>query len=80
MTEQELEGRKTEFAVFCIENTAERLQCDGSDIIAALDKSHGVEDFLYPSYEALHTQSKEYIVDEVINYLKVHNPSFIVGK
>lgn len=73
----ELEDRKTEFVVFCIENTAERLKCNGNDVIEALDKSHGVEDFLYPSYEALHTQGKDYIVDEVIGYLRNHNPTFI---
>jgi hypothetical protein len=78
--EQELEDRKTEFVVFCIENTAERLKCSGNDVITALDKTHGVEDFLYPSYEALHTQGKDYIVDEVIDYLKAHNPSFITSK
>lgn len=78
--EQELEDRKTEFVVFCIENTAERLKCSGNDVITALDKTHGVEDFLYPSYEALHTQGKDYIVDEVIGYLETHNPSFITSK
>lgn len=78
--DKELENRKTEFAVFCIENTAERLKCSGNDVITALDKTHGVEDFLYPSYEALHTQGKEYIVDEVIDYLETHNPSFIINK
>ena len=78
--DKELENRKTEFAVFCIENTAERLKCSGNDVITALDMTHGVEDFLYPSYEALHTQGKEYIVDEVIGYLETHNPSFIINK
>ena len=78
--DMELENRKTEFAVFCIENTAERLKCSGYDIMAELDKTNGVEDFLYPSYEALHTQGKEYIVDEVIDYLETHNPSFIINK
>lgn len=78
--DMELENRKTEFVVFCIENTAERLRCSGYDILTALDKTNGVEDFLYPSYDALHTQGKEYIVDEVIDYLETHNPSFIINK
>lgn len=76
----DLEDRKTEFAVFCIENTAERLKCSSHDIMVGLDKTHGVEEFLYPSYEALHTQGKEYIVDEVIKYLRKHNPSFSLEK
>ena len=73
---KDLEDRKTEFVVFCIENTAERLRCSGYDILTALDKTNGVEDFLYPSYDALHTQGKEYIVDEVIGYLRKNNSSF----
>ena len=77
---QDLEDRKTEFAVFCIENTAERLKCNGNDVIAALDRTHGIENFLYPSYEALHTQGKKYIVNEVIDYLKSHNASLIIRK
>lgn len=75
---QETETRKTEFAVFCIENTAERLKCNGRDIINALNETKGIENFIYPSFEALHTQSKDYIVDEVITYLKEHNPKTLV--
>lgn len=67
---QETETRKTEFAVFCIENTSERLKCNGRDIINALNETKGIENFIYPSFEALHTQSKDYIVDEIITYLK----------
>jgi hypothetical protein len=76
--EQDSETRKTEFAVFCIENTAERLKCDGQDVIDALNKTKGIENFIYPSFEALHTQSKEYIVDEIITYLKEHNQKIVV--
>ena len=75
---QETETRKTEFAVFCIENTAERLKCNGRDIINALNETKGIENFIYPSFEALHTQSKDYIVDDVITYLKEHNPITLV--
>lgn len=35
--------------------------------------SNGIQDFLYPSYPTLHTQGKEYIVDEVLEYLKEHH-------
>lgn len=75
---QETETRKTEFAVFCIENTAERLKCDGRDIINALNETKGIENFIYPSFEALHTQSKDYIVDEIITYLKEHGPNTLI--
>lgn len=71
-----LESKQTEFAVFCIENTAERLNISGADVVTELERTDGIRTFLYPSYEALHTQGKEYIIDEILNYIHQHNPSF----
>lgn len=70
------EQRATEFAVFCIENTAARLECSPVEVFHALQRTDGIRNFLYPSYPALHTQSKEYIVDEVLEYIGKHNPDF----
>ena len=63
----------TEFAVFAIENTADRLKVSGDVVYKALSESDGIRTFLFPSFPALHTQGKEYIVDEVISYLNSHN-------
>jgi hypothetical protein len=68
--------RETEFAVFGIENTAKRLGIDGNDIVEELNKTNGIEEFLFPSYPQLHTQSKDYIVDEILMYIRRHNPNF----
>lgn len=68
--------RATEFAVYCIENTAARLGCAGYDVFLELQSTDGIKNFLYPSYPALHTQGKEYIVDEVLEYIYRHNPGF----
>lgn len=73
---QDIDSRRTEFAVFCIENTAERLGISGREVVDELDKTDGVEEFLYPSYEALHTQGKDYVVDEVLAYIHRSNPMF----
>lgn len=69
--------RATEFVVFCIENTAARLGVSGTLLFLELQRTDGIRSFLYPSYPALHTQGKEYIVDETIEYLRRHNPDFI---
>lgn len=69
--------RATEFVVFCIENTATRLGVTGTELFLELKRSDGINSFLYPSYPALHTQGKEYIVDETIEYLRQHNPDFV---
>lgn len=76
MKEQDTEARKTEFAVFCIENLAERLGINGKEVVDELNKSRGIEDFLYPSYDALHTQGKDYILNEMLTYIQQHNPYF----
>ena len=64
--------KKIEFVVFCIENTAKRLGTSGKEVYQALLKTDGVNTFLIPSYGILHTQSKDYIVDETLEYLRHH--------
>ena len=67
----------TEFVVFCIENTAAKLGVSAQQLFLELKRTDGIRTFLYPSYPALHTQSKEYIVDETIAYIRRHNSDFI---
>jgi len=69
--------KATEFAVFCIENTAKRMKRSGSEIFRELMKTGGIERFLYPSFPTLHTQSKDYIVNEVTSYIREHNPALV---
>ena len=40
------EQRATEFAVFCIENTATRLQCTGFEVFQELQRTDGIKRFL----------------------------------
>lgn len=68
--------KATEFVVFCIENTAAKLGVSAQQLFLELKRTDGIRTFLYPSYPALHTQSKEYIVDETIAYIRRHNPDF----
>ena len=72
--------RATEFAVFCIENTAKRLGVSGAKLYQELQRIGAISSFVYPSYPTLHTQGKEYIVDEMIEYIRKHNPKFVEGK
>ena len=69
-----------EFVIFCVENTAARLGVSGSDVYRSLKCTDGISSFLFPSYEALHTQSKEYMVDETLQYLKRHGSPLLVAK
>ena len=60
-----------EYVVFCIENVAERLDITGNEIYQRLTYDSNILDsYIIPSYDSLHTQSKEYIVDDIIDYMR----------
>lgn len=59
-----------EFAVFCIENIAIKLGKTGEEVYRALaEKTNILDSYIIPGYEMLHTQSKEYIVDDIIGLM-----------
>ena len=56
-----------EFAIFCIENFAITLKKDGSEVYAALaETSSLLFDYILPNYNTLHTQGKDYIVNDIL--------------
>ena len=59
-----------EFAIFCIENVASRLHVDAQNVYVALSEQTNIlNDYIIPEYEVLHTQSKDYIVDDIIDVM-----------
>lgn len=63
--------RELEFAVFCIESVAEKLGIDAERVYQAFtEKSNILNDYIVPEYEILHTQSREYIVRELLDVMK----------
>jgi hypothetical protein len=59
------------FAVFCIEGIAEYLNRDGAEVYRLLTGTGNVLDtYILEYYDVLHTQSKEYIVDELVGLMK----------
>ena len=60
-----------ECAIFCIENVADALHTDPQQVYRAITEE---SDILYnnilPEYEMLHTQSKEYIVADILEVMK----------
>lgn len=64
-------SRELEFAVFCIENVAARLGVNAEQIYEAFtEKSDILNGYIVPEYEILHTQSKEYIVEDLLDVMK----------
>lgn len=62
--------KEIEFTVFCIENVAEKIHKSGLEAYLLLKKANLIKDYIVPSYEVLHTQSKNYIVDDIISVMK----------
>lgn len=60
-----------EFSVFCIENVASKLGISRDEAYQLLIKNKNMlDEYVIPNYEMLHTQDKEYIVDDIIDYMK----------
>ena len=60
-----------EFAVFCIENVAAKLGVDAERVYRTFTgKSNILNGYIVPEYEVLHTQSREYIIDDLLDVMK----------
>jgi len=59
------------FAVFCVESLAEKTGRDPADIYDLLTKeSDLLKTYIVPCFDILHTQSKEYIVNDLMALMK----------
>ena len=64
-------SRELEFAVFCIENVAAKLGVGAERVYRAFtEKGDILHGYIVPEYEILHTQSREYIVDDLLDVIK----------
>ena len=60
-----------EFTIFCIESLSEKLNISAKKVYKILKNDTDILDYyIIPCYEPLHTQSKNYIVDDLIAILK----------
>ena len=59
------------FAVFCIENVARQLNLTGDAVYKMLVEDSGIlDEYIISYYDTLHTQGKEYITDDIIEYMR----------
>lgn len=67
MTDRKItDSKELEFAIFCVEEVAASLGADAERVFEALTKKSDIlYGYIVPEYEVLHTQSKDYIVNEI---------------
>ena len=71
MSETPYGSKELEFAIFCIENVAAKLNVDARKVYAALTEQTDIlNGYIIPEYDVLHTQGKDYIVDDIIDVMK----------
>lgn len=67
-----INGRnELEFAIFCVENIAVVLKKTAKEVYDLLTvKSNILYEYIVPEYEMLHTQGKEYIVNDIVDFMR----------
>lgn len=64
-------ARELEFAIFCVENVAIKLNVSAEKVYDALaEKSDILNSYIVPCFDVLHTQGKDYIVNDILDVMK----------
>lgn len=60
-----------EFAIFCVEAVAEKIGKKPEIVFDAFTKeSRLLYEYIIPCYDVLHTQGKDYIVEDILSVMK----------
>lgn len=59
-----------EFATYCIGNLSRRLELNARDVYERLKTSGILNGYIVPSYDVLHTFGKEYLMEDLIDYMR----------
>lgn len=59
------------FASSCIEATARKLNVSAAEMYQRMKAVDLFNQFIFPCYEALHTQSREIVTEDVLEALKI---------
>jgi hypothetical protein len=63
------ESDRMQFAIIAIETAAKKLNISPSELAERLEKQGLIEGRLFKHYDTLHTQSADYVADDIIETL-----------
>ncbi|MBP5424026.1 MAG: DUF3791 domain-containing protein [Paludibacteraceae bacterium] len=66
---EHIKESKMIFASSCIESVAKKLNISSSEVYIRMKKVGLVENFILKCYDALHTQSREHVTEDVLGAL-----------
>ena len=59
-----------DFVTFCVGAVALSLDMPRTDVFVRLKKANLIDDYIVPGYDVLHTFSRHYIVEDIIDMMK----------
>lgn len=59
-----------DFVTYCIGNLARHLNLSAGEVYRKLKDSGILSEYIVPSYDVLHTFSKEYLMEDLIEYMR----------
>ena len=62
--------KEMDFVVYCVENLANYISEDSVKVFDLLDENDLIEGYILKFYDILHTQSKEWIVEDLVEQLE----------
>lgn len=65
-----MNSQSLNFTIFCIGSLADHLKISARDVYHKLQSAGIISDYIVPCYDILHTFSKEYIVEDLVEYMK----------
>ncbi len=63
-------AEQVEFVTYCIGNLSQRLGISQTEVYNLLAKSGILSDYIIASYDVLHTFGKDYLMDDLIGYMR----------
>lgn len=58
------------FTIFCINNVALFLGKSGKEVYHRMQDANAIDGYIVPCYDVLHTFSKEYIVEDLVDFMQ----------
>lgn len=58
------------FTIFCINNVALSLGKSAKEVYHRMQDADIIDGYIVPCYDVLHTFSKEYIVDDLVDFMQ----------
>lgn len=65
-----LDELKLAFAASCVEGLARRLVLPYTEVYERMSRTGVIANYILPFYDTLHTESREYLLDDILEYMK----------